>query len=682
MFELSAEAGQAPFIPLITNISENTESFQWDFGDGSATSVVRVPTHTYTEAGTFTISLTAGDGDGSATFIRTITVEAGPVADIQIQPTEATVSVADSLQLSADLRDEFGNQVKGADLVWTAMESAGVIDNSGRFTAATKAAAYEEAVILTATKDGLSRQAVSDLVIAAGPPAKIQLEPSPVLLDIGFQQEISLQVFDEFGNEIPGPLVAWKADHGAGTIDAQGVFTAGTKAGRYPQGIRLEAVEGTSLISATVEVGVRPDPLASIEVGPSFPIVRQSEGLRLTPTGLDQHGNKIANLKFLWNSRNLAVDGSGWVSGGDQEGLYEVTVQASYRDVEQVAVVTVAVPPVLIPVGNMSERRAVHTATLLQNGKVLVAGGDRASRTAELYDPLTRIFETTGSLNISRTQTTATLLPDGRVLFVSGRCTNPNAEFYDPTNGTFSMVNAQMEQGRRVHTATLLEDGKVLVAGGYCPPWPNGLRGTSELYDPLTDTFRATSGQMVKPRAWHAATLLSNGQVLLARGQNAQNPGCVDLVELYDPSTDSFREAGATIQYSGCSNDSGSLAQLPDGRLLFALGTGRFEIYDPATETFELGTQWEQRYSHTATTLQDGRVFITGGHRGETGIHDTSLIYDPVADTIDSEILMTTPRIEPTATLLSDGTVLITGGSMIVDDNVRSPLKSAEILVP
>src|SRR3954468_6119821 len=121
------------------------------------------------------------------------------------------------------------------------------------------------------------------------------------------------------------------------------------------------------------------------------------------------------------------------------------------------------------PTGSMAAVRRNHIATLLPNGKVLVAGGyDGQTQIdgAELYDPATGTWSATGSLHTAREQFTATLLPNGKVLVVGGTGTRLNsAELYDPGSGTWS-VTGSPAIARENHTATLLANGKVLVAGG------------------------------------------------------------------------------------------------------------------------------------------------------------------------------------------------------------------------
>ena len=181
--------------------------------------------------------------------------------------------------------------------------------------------------------------------------------------------------------------------------------------------------------------------------------------------------------------------------------------------------------------GTMATTRRFHTATLLTNGKVLVAGGDNgtALASAELYDPAAGTFASTGSMVIARYGNTATLLPNGKVLVAGGYNAGvdlASAELYDPAAGTFASTGA-MATVRVSHTATLLPNGKVLVAGGAGP----GYLASAELYDPAAGTF-ATTGAMATAREQHTATLLPNGKVHVAGGQGAS--GFLASAELYD----------------------------------------------------------------------------------------------------------------------------------------------------
>jgi len=147
---------------------------------------------------------------------------------------------------------------------------------------------------------------------------------------------------------------------------------------------------------------------------------------------------------------------------------------------------------------SMIEARAEHTATLLRDGRVLMAGGYLAS--AELYDPTSGTWTATGGMINGRSAHTATLLRDGRVLVAGGYSDVgggrlASAELYDPTSGSWTTTGS-MGDGRAVHTATLLRDGRVLVAGGCCP------LASAELYDPGSGSWTAT-GNMIEARWVH-----------------------------------------------------------------------------------------------------------------------------------------------------------------------------------
>jgi hypothetical protein len=136
----------------------------------------------------------------------------------------------------------------------------------------------------------------------------------------------------------------------------------------------------------------------------------------------------------------------------------------------------------------MHEARVRHTATLLSDGRVLVAGGGVSS--AELYDPSTGAWALTGSMSEIRFASRATLLLDGKVL-VAGGGSAASAEVYDPSIGSWTATSSMIEE-RQSFTATLLRDGTVLVAGG---SWggqslaiPFKILTSAELYNPGNGT--------------------------------------------------------------------------------------------------------------------------------------------------------------------------------------------------
>ena len=319
------------------------------------------------------------------------------------------------------------------------------------------------------------------------------------------------------------------------------------------------------------------------------------------------------------------------------------------------------------PTGDMSTVRANHTATLLPDGRVLIAGGTTGStssitNTAELFDPITGMFTATGAMATARRSHMATVLRDGRVLIAGGvgplstgvdcyaasnGCSQASAELYDPAAGTFAPTGDMISGGGG--KAILLPNGKVFVA----------VNRTAQLYAPSTGTFTATGPYADKEVGLSTATLLADGSVLLT--------GCggtrcdVGVTEVYDPITDTFSRTGPMSEWYSAN----TATVLFGGKVLF-VGTSddgapsEAEVYDPASGTFTgiADTIWPHGFG-TASLLPDGTVLFTGAQLPGVPVTSGAELYDPVlGDFVYAGNMTTFPS---QATLLRDGRVLITG---------------------
>ena len=330
--------------------------------------------------------------------------------------------------------------------------------------------------------------------------------------------------------------------------------------------------------------------------------------------------------------------------------------------------------PLWIPTGDMIEGRYRQTATLLPDGKVLVAGGGGfrtdgvfALASAELYDPITRSWAATGNMATVREGHTATLLPDGKVLVAGGAQSYDerlsSAELFDPSIGSWT-ATGDMAAGRVGHTATLLPDGKVLVAGGRGKTERN--LASAELYDPSSGSWTAT-GSMAAGRTAQTATLLPDGRVLVAGGWDDD---LLASAELYDPSSGSWTATGNMAGYQGSMSDAASQTAtlLPDGKVLVVGSTPTdaafaAELYDPGSGSWTFtGPLSERRFLHTATLLPNHKVLVAGGG-GQNGPLDSAELYDPGTGSWTAAGNMITGRYGHTATLLPDGRVLVAGNN-------------------
>ena len=314
---------------------------------------------------------------------------------------------------------------------------------------------------------------------------------------------------------------------------------------------------------------------------------------------------------------------------------------------------------------SMLEPRSGHSATLLPDGKVLIAGGMRRNqdfyKSTELYDPAKGKFERAGDMTMARVGHAAVLLPSGKVLIAGGwigqGCTD-SAELYDPATRRFTPI-AKMTNRRGNPSATLLGDGDVLIAGGGDHDSPGGI-SSAELFHSATLSFQAI-GPMHYGRISHTATLLKDGRVLIVGGRGET---LATVAELYDPKTKKFSETGRllTARYKH------TAGLLPDGRVLIAGGSderdwhGKLsstEIYDPATGKFSSAAALNDarfKLPDTAEALNNGEVIIAGGSR-EVEIFDPSSGRFKIAAR-----QMHDQRHFMTETKLKDGSVLLAGG--------------------
>jgi chitodextrinase len=294
--------------------------------------------------------------------------------------------------------------------------------------------------------------------------------------------------------------------------------------------------------------------------------------------------------------------------------------------------------------GSLNNARTYFTATLLSNGMVLVAGGRvynssfTTITSAELYNPTTGTFTNTGGLNMRRAQHTATLLNNGMVLIAGGRgdytTTVPTdvtqAELYNPATGSFALTGS-LNIARMGHTATLLGNNQVIIMGGW-NDGPNssteGFVGVSELYNPATGVFTSTT-ELNTWRYNHTATVLSNGKILIVGGILGYSssgyicyPTCPPS-ELYDPVANQFSNSGflitqrenhtATLLSSGNVLVTGGDNGQPFGSPYYQ-ALANVEIYNLSSGTFAAGENLNvARSGHTATLLSNGEVLIAGG---------------------------------------------------------------------
>ncbi|NEY30611.1 Kelch-like protein 17 [Streptomyces sp. PRKS01-65] len=292
----------------------------------------------------------------------------------------------------------------------------------------------------------------------------------------------------------------------------------------------------------------------------------------------------------------------------------------------------------------LRQARRMHSTTLLADGRVLVAGGYGASAgypvqaldSAEVYDPVERVWTEAGRMTQGRCGHSATLLPDGRVLVAGGAAARSadserslaSAEVFEPGARRW-VPTGPMLDARSLHPAVALPDGTVLVAGGWAATrrdWRGGAGlAYCERYDPATGRWSATGG-FAAARTGHRLTALADGSVLATGGgdpdsgtQGRPDPYSRATAERYDPASGAWsREADMP-----CGRALHRAVPLPTGEVLVIGGTGEplgeagyrgVARYDPRFGTWAEGPGMAVgRADFAAAVLADGRVLVAGG---------------------------------------------------------------------
>ncbi|MGP8269938.1 MAG: Kelch repeat-containing protein [Terracidiphilus sp.] len=509
-----------------------------------------------------------------------------PPSPISVTVTPGTVTVL------RDATQAFTAKVTGTTntaVTWSVEESSGgTIDSAGRYTPPQNGAGTFH-VIATSQ----ANTAASGAGVITVPMPQVTIDPVAVTLHPGGTWTFAATV-----SWLTNTAVNFTIQESAGgLIDSAGLYTAPTASGFYH-------VVATSMDETTVTAS------ATVTVTTSFSV--------FTPTG------SLIEARGL-HTATLLPDNKVLIAYGSNSSSY--TNATGYVGLSSIEVYDAGTGTFTEIVGESGAGIFGHTATLLPNGKVLLAGGfvnsvwdygpSASDNGAELYDSATGVLSGTGDMTANRGDHTATLLANGKVLIAGGADQDQNgtglarAELYDPGTGTFTQTGS-MVVGRFLHTATQLQNGKVLIVGGALTSASDPV-ATAEVYDPATGIFTVT-GEMTTARERHTATLLADGRVLIVGGATSGGTGdSTATAEVYDPSTGMFSVTGSMVE----ARTFHTATLLPSGKVLVAGGgdeNSTAEVYDPATGSFSIAGGMEiGRSGHTATLLPNGSVLVAGG---------------------------------------------------------------------
>jgi hypothetical protein len=501
--------------------------------------------------------------------------------------------------------------------------------------------------------------AAPNLVWITQPTASTGGQPIPI---------VRVKAQDNSGAVLPGVMITISIEDNPGGGTLTGTTTATTNEAGIAQFSTLSIDRGSPgyTLKASAEG-------AESEESTAFDVIGFYAG-----ANLPSDGRRFHSATRLFDGRVLVVGGEGSVDGS-------VAPLAS-------ALLYDPVTNTWADTGSLRGARRRHTATLLQDGRVLIAGGlgtNGALNTAEIYTPASGKFAPTDmNMVIGRSQHTATLIDDGSVLLVGGRDIEgtpleSSERFYPSDHENIESLDAFVFTGplttrRYAHRAVALNDGRVAIFGGT----NFGSLSSIEIFNPWDFTFNngtfANGGDMASRRHDHEAVLLPDGKILIAGGIRTSEgtPSVRNTAELYDPET---MTSLATESAMASPRQSFGITLLPNGKVLIAGGNSAAltdspiagaELFDPSSGSFHLtGPLVVGRQQHTVTALYDGRVLVTGGRTPSSSYANSSEIYYP--GRLPGFIS------DPVGDATQPGSDLVSASAMVVGYNLRVQVRFA-----
>ena len=322
-----------------------------------------------------------------------VTIEAGPLDHISVEPVATTLGVTGVQKFAATALDEFDNPIPGLAFAFQADERVGEIDNQGNFVAGTKPGIYAGAVTVEVDQETLTRTATANVTIETGPLHHISVDPVGTTLGVTGAQQFTATGRDRFENPIPGVTINFSSVEQAGKVDSNGLFTAGSRAGSYERGVKVEANIAGVTQTATLDVIVQPGPLDQVILDPALVTVQATKDQQFTATALDRFDNPIFGLTHIFSSDEQAgrVTTKGVFTAGTEARSYQnaVKVVVIQGSVERDAAATIALEPG--PLDHVSLEPTAATVVVTEEQQFTATAFDRFD------NPISGLVHTFGS---------------------------------------------------------------------------------------------------------------------------------------------------------------------------------------------------------------------------------------------------------------------------------------------
>lgn len=286
-----------------------------------------------TRAGSYESGLTVEVAQGSATQAASVkvTVKPGSLERVTIDPGEATVEVTKEQKFTATAVDRFGNPIPDLSYTFGSDKGAGQVTSEGGLTTGTKAGVYPNGVTAAATQGSVSKTATAAITVRPGPLDAVKLAPASAIVEVGKNQQFRAVAEDRYGNPIRNARVTYSLADKLGTIDSNGLLTAGTKAGTFGQSVKAVAVLGNISKEATASVTLKPGPLDRVLPSPVTVKLDIGKSQQFRAQAVDAYSNPAPEAKITWSVDDKvgAIDDKGLLTTGTKAGTFNQGVKAT-----------------------------------------------------------------------------------------------------------------------------------------------------------------------------------------------------------------------------------------------------------------------------------------------------------------------------------------------------------------
>ena len=484
--ELTVETEQAFSVRAFDAFSNEVQNFAagWQVDADAGTIDHQGSFMASTIMGDYPASVAVEVTDGVATRRDTasVTVLPGALDRVEVSTSAITVAAGESHQFTALTFDRFGNQITGANLRWQAAPNAGTISATGRFSV-TKAGEYIDAISVEATHGGITKSDTATVTVRPGPPSRVEVIPSRIQASLRTSQDLTAILFDQFGNEIPDPILEWELSSG-GTILPSNRLGTGTKAGVFDITVTAKTTGEAAEIKGTASLIIEPDPLERIEVSPRLATVVAGSAHQFTAIAYDQFDNEISDVTVRWQAREGAgkINAIGVFIASTKAGMHAdaVVVEAIEGDISKIERATVDVVP------------GAPASIEVKPSPVTVVPGQKQVFTSTVFDLLgNEIPEATVTWKVvggGGTIGEAGVFTAGEELGTYSETLLVEADHDgNKTTAAVTVIVAQYLPGRILFNATIQGDTEIFIAD------PDGSNLTRLTFDKTTNHHAAWS---------------------------------------------------------------------------------------------------------------------------------------------------------------------------------------------